>query len=109
MKLTNKTEEEYKAVTASLQKLGLKVPSQVAIMANIVGICEAIAAGEDNETIIKLFSINIKPTSFSTLFKKTTGVSMLDVPKMSQFDRRRVALRQMSLNEEQIDKILEVV
>lgn len=109
MNFTNKTEEEYRTVEAGLKAIGLKVPVGVYIMMNIVSICEKIAEDTPTKEIVNEFGLECKPEAFATIFKKTTGVSVRDIPTMTAFDKRRIRLKKLGYEEEKIEEILEAV
>lgn len=109
MNFTNKTEKEYRIVEAGLKAINLKVPVGVYIMENIVSICEKIAEDVPAKEIVNEFSLSCKPEAFSTIFKKTTGVSIRDIPTMTAFDKRRIRLKKLGYEENKIEEILEAV
>lgn len=109
MKLTNETEEKYRAVKRSMEAINIKIPAGVDIMINIVDICGDISDGLSAEEIIRKHTLPCKKDSFSSIFKKTTGVSIKDIPSMTAFDRRRRKLKASGYEAEQIDEILAIV
>ncbi len=109
MELNNKTELAYAATEINLIAIKIKVPSGVIIMANIVGVCEAIADGTPSKEIVKKYDLNCSEDSFPTIFKKTTGVSIRDIGTMTAFDRRRRGLQKLEYNDEQIEEIMKVI
>lgn len=109
MELDNQTEEQYKKVRESLEAINIKVPTGVAIMENIVAICEGIADGNTSKETVTIHSLGCGAESFSSIFKKTTGVSILDIPKMTAFDKRRRDLRKLEYSEDQIKEIIKIV
>ena len=74
MKLTNKTEEEYKEVALRLEAIEARAPAGVVIMSNIVGICNDIALGASPKEIVNLFQIPLNEKAFTAAFKKANGV-----------------------------------
>lgn len=73
MELTNSTEERYREAAKALEDINVTRPFGVLLLSNIVGICEAVARGEDSKTIVNTYDLGCKPNSFATLFKNVTG------------------------------------
>ncbi len=109
MELTNETEEQYKLVKESMETINIKVPTGVELMMNIVTICDDIADGLSAQDLIRKHSLSCNKESFSSIFRKTTGVSIKDIPSMTAFDRRRRRLKASGYHKEQIDEILAIV
>lgn len=109
MKFENETEERYKIVKKGLEDLGLTVPSGVSIMAHIVAVCEDIAAGVSTEEIIDSYGLNCAPSAFASTFKRSTGVSVKDIPTMTMFDKRRIKLKKAGFAPSEVAEIMEIV
>lgn len=104
MKFDNETELKYKNVEQALKDINVSVPHGVKLMANIVKITEMIGRRENPSTIV-----GCSKNSLSIVFKKTTGVSVLDVPKITRADLNRERLSNSGFNAEQIENILETI
>lgn len=100
-----KISETFSGMIQTYVKFGIEVKTHHKLLANLTGIIEAFATGDDWATICKDYDLKVKPKSLSWLFKYATGTSIsVAVRQMEQAKNLHLA----GYSENEIDNILEI-
>jgi len=103
------TKEEAVLVIKVLKKVNIKIPSGLHILAKLKEINEQLSKGASTKEVINMFGLKCKPVSFPTIYKRTIGVSITDIPKMTKQDKIKSGLDSLNLTPKQYEDLVKLI